>query len=190
MRIERLRPLPSPDELAVMYPAPHDHRIYGAGHMMRVEGTVALAQKHIPSDVQVADLSCGNGEIARRLAPLRTPILGDIAPGYPICGPIEETISDIDAVDVFVCSETIEHLDEPLHLLNEIRRHTHWLVLSTPIDCFEDTNGEHLWAWNRDFLDAYLQDNQWGYGWNVVDYVEIDTRPVGDGYVYGVWICS
>ena len=38
----------------------------------------------------VADLSCGNGAVALALVP--DPVLGDLARGYPVYGPIEETI--------------------------------------------------------------------------------------------------
>jgi len=52
----------------------------------------------------VADLSCGNGLIASALAEKAgtTPILGDVAPGWPITGDLVDTIENVGPVDVFV----------------------------------------------------------------------------------------
>ena len=53
-----------------MYAEPHNHRLWGRGHDERVEATIALALANIDETDRgyVADLSCGNGEIARRIA--------------------------------------------------------------------------------------------------------------------------
>jgi len=63
MRV-RLRPDPTPDELAAMYAEPHDHRRWGAGHDIRVRQTIALGQWLAIecSAKSLADLSCGNYE--------------------------------------------------------------------------------------------------------------------------------
>src|SRR5690349_20066696 len=146
MTIGRLRPRPTFAELAQMYPAPHDHRIYGRGHHERVEATIALAGKVLDLPNRqigpVGDLSCGNGVIARTLqpfAPLRH--LGDFAGGeYQVgeqgyIGPLEQTIELMPEVEVYICSETLEHLDDPVSVLAQIRRKAVHLLLSTPLEC-------------------------------------------------------
>lgn len=193
--IRRLRPLPSPDELAAMYPVPHDHRIYGRGHHERVEATIALALEHLDESARwsVADLSCGNGEIARRIVTDHGPLhLGDIAvlpgelPGTKYCGPIEQTLDLIPVVDAFVCSETLEHLDEPLVVLGRIRAKASSLVLSTPLECWEDTNGEHLFAWDREGVETSML----GSGWQPDAFTAVDSREYGEPYLYGIWVAS
>lgn len=195
MTVKRLRPLPSPEELAAMYPTPHDHRIYGRGHGERVEATIELALK-IPEEHRrsIGDLSCGNGVIARQIAaPDARLHLGDFATlaltapneiGY--LGTIEETLHLMPAVHTFVCSETLEHLDHPDQVLRLIATKAAWLVLSTPLDCWEDTNAEHLWAWDRDGVEELLVDN----GWCLEYFASVDSRAWGEPYLYGIWVCS
>lgn len=187
MTVKRLRPLPSPEQLAAMYPAPHDHRIYGRGHHERVEATIGLALEWISPGLRrsVGDLSCGNGEIARRITTGRT-YLGDFAPGYELTGPLEETIEQMPAVDVYVCSETIEHLDDPFGVLLQIRRSASALVLSTPLACWDDANGEHLWAWDQDGVEQLLDIA----GWKVVAFTNVDSTAYGEPYNYGIWVAS
>lgn len=182
--IKRLRDL-SPD-LAEMYPEPHDHRRFGLGHFLRVELTVVLAaaMKQHFDWVSVADLSCGNGEIAKRItADTDTPTLGDFAPGYSICGPIEDTLPTIAEHDLYICSETIEHLDDPLSVLTAIRSKAKGLILSTPIECWNDDNDEHLWAWDREGIEYLLIQA----GWDIYVHQQLDTRTFGEPYLYGIW---
>ena len=71
---------------------------------------------------------------------------------------IDETIDQIPNVDLYICSETIEHLDDPEATLAKIRKKTKYLVVTTPNG--EDNNGnpEHYWGWDvegvRDLLTA------------------------------------
>lgn len=190
MRVERLRPLPTPEQLAAMYATPHDHRLYGRGHDERVEATIALALHHIDQDDRliVGDLSCGNGEIARRIctgAPAGLQ-LGDFAAGYEYQGPIEQTIEDLPLVDVFVLSETIEHLDDPLDVLLAIRRKTKYLLLSTPLECWNDSNGEHVWAWDREGVEQLAASA----GFADDAFTSVDSREYGEPYLYGIWVAS
>lgn len=198
MRVERLRPLPSPEALAAMYPVPHDHRLYGRGHGERVEATIALGIEHIDEfhRVFVADLSCGNGEIARRIwgsenwsGELH---LGDLAvlpaelPGTKYHGPIEETIHLLPTVDTFVLSETIEHLDDPGAVLALARSKSARLLLSTPLECWDDGNTEHLYAWDREGVEDLLKRT----GWQPVAFTSVDSREYGEPYLYGIWVAS
>lgn len=197
MRVERLRPLPSPEALAAMYPVPHDHRLYGRGHGERVEATIALGLEHIDEFDRetVADMACGNAEIARRIcvgafhADLH---LGDLAGtglwpvGTSYHGPIEETIHLLPTVGTFVLSETIEHLDDPGAVLALARSKSARLLLSTPIECWDDDNPEHLWAWGREGVEDLLKRA----GWRPVAFTNVDSREYGEPYLYGIWVAS
>ena len=181
MRVQKLRGLP---DMAATYPAPHDHRIYGHGHHVRIEVTKALARWHGRDCAKAADLSCGNGEVLANLPMEGT--YGDFAPGWPIQGPIDETLKTIDHVDIFLCNETLEHLEHPAITLCAIREKASKLILSTPVDAWDDSNGEHLWAWDREFVEVLLHDS----GWHVDGYASFDSRPLGEPYNYGMWAAS
>ena len=191
--ITRLRPYPTEGELAAMYPAPHDARLYGRGHGIRVAWTIATARAWQPNGyVNTVDLSCGNAEIPRALAAVSEPMLGDLAPGYPFHGPLEDTIPRWaefawgTRAGLFVLSETLEHVDDPAGVLAAIRPHATSLLLTTPMMPGGDTNPEHLWCWNRLGVEDLLA----GAGWTVDLFSSLDTRPFGDPYYYGLWIAS
>jgi hypothetical protein len=197
MRVERLRPAHDAETLAAMYAAPHDHRIYGRGHHERVEATIELACRAIPEALllTVGDLSCGNGEIARRICTDSDGLhLGDAAvqlldvelPGVKYHGPLEETIHLMPEVDTYVCSETLEHLDDPGKALALIRTKATYLLLSTPLECWGDTNGEHYWAWDREGVEDLMQCT----GWIPVAFDSVDSREWGEPYLYGIWVAS
>lgn len=180
MRRERLRP-PAPDELERFYAAPHD--IGGnADHLLRVAVTVDLIQALGPLS-SVADLSCGDGAIVSQLdVPQR--YLGDLAFGYPITGPITSTIEEIPYVNLMVCTETIEHLDDPDVALKVMRDKTVLLVLSTPVGCWHDGNAQHLWAWDREAVEAMAA----AAGFTTKIYMELDLTAFGpEHYSFGIW---
>lgn len=178
----RLRDLPDMDST---YVEPHDHRRFGHGHHLRVEQTKAVVRwlAEWKDVATVADLSCGNGEIARAADNNVTRYLGDYAPGYYFHGPIEETIEQIQAVDLFICCETLEHLDDPAFVLQRIHAKSDFLVLSTPVNNFGDPNAEHLWEWNRGGVEDLLRETDW----SILHFSESDTRPLDGVYRYGIW---
>lgn len=184
--IKRLREAHSEERLKEIYAAPHDHRIYGRGHDIRVETTKVITNhmSRLFAAKSVADLSCGNGEIARSLG-LSTTIFGDYAPGYGYCGPIEETIKHVAGVGLFILSETLEHLDDPHYVLSNIREKSKILILTTPLECWEDTNAEHYWAWDREGVESLLSTA----GWTPNVFADLDTRVFGEPYLYGIWGC-
>lgn len=185
--IQRVRPAWAPEELGRIYSTPHDHTLYGRGHGERVGATIELAHRHLPVVTSVADLSCGNAAIARSMG-ADTVILGDYAPGYDIVGPIEETLRVLDdqMVDLFVLSETLEHLDNPFDVLGRVRDVAHRLLLSTPLEAWDDANGEHYWAWDRAGVEGLLA----GAGWSVTAFESVDSREYGEPYLYGIWLLS
>lgn len=183
MTRRRLRPRYTPDELARIYARPHDHSLWD-DHKIRVGVTIEVCRWVLRrAEVRTAaDLSCGDAAIIRALGVDRM-ILGDYAPGYDHHGPIEATIEEIPPVDLFVCSETIEHLDDPEAVLARIREKTSHLVVSTPLDAFHDVNPEHYWAWDRQGVEAMLT----AAGFQVDVFCPVDTRPAGLYYQFGIW---
>ncbi len=184
--IKRLRPKHSQEFLDKLYPEPHDHGLYGRGHGLRVEITQTIA-KDMAREVQatvVADLSCGNAAIAKYLD-LPT-ILGDYAEGYEHTGPLENTIKEIPHVSLFICSETLEHLDDPVTALQHMREKAEGLILTTPINAWEDTNKEHYWAWDRGGVEELLTKA----GWESNVFVMLDSTVFNETYTYGIWGCK
>lgn len=185
--MQRLREKHSEETLKKIYATPHDHAIYGRGHGIRVAVTMNIAED-MAYQLQantVADLSCGNGAIAKSLA-LNGTVLGDFAPGYQICGPLEETIEQIHPVDLYICSETLEHLDNPVEVLKQIRKKSRGLVLSTPVFNWNDTNAEHYWSWSPDDVKNLLENA----GWVPNIFATLDTTLFGEPYIYGIWGCK
>jgi hypothetical protein len=182
--------MPTPERLAEMYATPHQHTNFH-DHLVRVDVTIAVARWLMKHGDVVADLSCGDAAIMHQLGrefDLRTRFLGDLAPGYPITGPIEETVDRLDdnSVNLFICSETIEHLNDPDDVLKKIRMKTQRLVLSTPVGNTDPGNPEHVWAWDRDDVEAMLT----AAGFGVVVYNSLDLRPCGYPYNFGIWGCA
>lgn len=181
----RLRPAYSPEQLAEVYPVPHEHGRF-PDHRLRVAATIEVARWLADGEgvVRAADLSCGDGAILRALD-VPHPYYGDFADHYHYVGPIEETIEQIPAVDLFVCAETVEHLDDPDAVLKAIRSTARLLVLSTPVDAWNDDNPEHYWAWGRDDVEAMLA----GAGFEVSVFTAVDFRPMSLPYCFGIWGC-
>ena len=157
--IKRLRPKWSDEELEKVYDHQYDHTSF-ADHILRVEHTIEFARDNVPMDktmLTVADLSAGDGAIAKGL-PFPNKILGDYYPGLEYVGKIEETIEQIPVVDLFVLSETLEHVDNPGAVLKQIRNKTKYLLVSTPEDNWDDDNLEHYWSWDKDGVEGLLRD--------------------------------
>lgn len=192
MTIKQLRPYPSPEVLDDMYSRPHDHTVF-PDHLERVAKTVELGLRFRFTSpllngsrrISIADLSCGNAAIAEGVRRHGDSLLlGDFAPGYLYEGPIEETIESIPMVDLFVCCETLEHVRVPSKVLGLIRDVSHSLLLSTPIDAWDDNNPEHTFAWSRDDLVQLLEESDW----TVQMETTVDMRP--QGYPYCWWVAA
>lgn len=191
MYIHRTRPAYSPKELKELYKEPHDHTRW-PDHEHRVSETIAFAKEMIlcdrwPSVEQIVDLACGDATIARALS--FEPILGDFAPGYDLQGPIDETLYRLPNMHelgrLFVLTEALEHLDDPIPVLSMMANQGSRLLLSTPVHEFPevDENAEHYWTYDRGGVE-FLLDNA---GWMPVEYREVYS---GEGYRYGLWWCE
>lgn len=177
----RLREKHSDAELKKIYALPHDHNNWH-DHKIRVELTKQVAQWMFDGGT-VADLSCGNAEIPRSLDAKYT-YLGDFARGYQFEGPIEETIEELpEKVDMFICSETLEHLDDPDMILRKIRYKTEKLIVSTPVDNWNDPNQEHYWSWSKSDVEVMLRLA--GFNPDVFVKVELPNYL----YNYQIWGC-
>lgn len=194
----RLRPAYAFSQMDAIYAEPHRHENF-ADHIRRVDETVELGFHAIKNFVDIedgtyyiADLSCGDAHIPRRLAaPYGDKvdlILGDYAPGYALQGSISTTIGamKVNKVHTFVCCETAEHVDNPDAMLAMIRQHAGTLLFSTPIGNHDDTNPEHLWAWDRGDVQDMLRDA----GFVPTFYTEFDPRGEGYPYCWGIWFCA
>lgn len=185
----RLREFPSDDELATLYARPYDHTQWEE-HVDRVQWSIARLHMSIgvglPSqEVQtVADLSCGDGEILNSLkGHVRTRIYGDIVENErnDFTGPIEDTILCVPPVDLFICTETLEHVNDPDELLRAIRAKTQYLFLTTPHTENGHDNPEHIWEWDRDGIGEMLVAA--GFTHNVSGIHRAEY------YDYQMWVC-
>lgn len=189
----RNRPAYTAEQLAGLYQTPHDHTQW-PDHILRVEKTIEVGIRLYEPGMSIADLSCGNAAIAKGIAQSAEPapesyLLGDFAPGYAFTGPIEETIDQIPHVDLFIFSETAEHLDDPDLVLRKIRDKSDRLLLSTPNCSWPDPNPEHYWSWDTEAVQDMLIDA----GWNPRLYEESRyIQENGDqlGYTYQIYGCE
>jgi hypothetical protein len=136
----------------------------------------------------MADMSCGDARIARELGEFYgvEPVLGDYAPGYQYQGTLQETVPQLDVVDLFICTNTVEHLDDPDSDLKLVREHCTNLLVSTPVEEWEEPSTGHYWAWSRKGVEDMLNDA----GFQVSAYVELDLTPWWNPHCkHGTWAC-
>jgi hypothetical protein len=179
--IKRLRPKWSDEELLKVYDHQYNHTLWD-DHIVRVKQTIAFGRKvPVTKDMlTLADLSAGDGAIANGL-PFPNKILGDYYPGFEYIGKIEDTIEQIPNVDLFILSETLEHLDNPGEVLKQIRNKTKYLLLSTPQDNWDDENEEHYWAWDKEGVEQLLID---------AGFEPIEFMSEKIWYTHQYWICK
>lgn len=187
----RLRPVYSAAELATLYAEPFDHT-WHPQHVERIAATAELGHTVTPVPRSIADLACGDGVLPRALARWSARhwgtapvlILGDLYPRWPVVGPIEATVDEIEPVEVFVLSEAIEHLDDPDAVLGRIR--AHWLLLSTPIGEVDPAlNPEHYWGWDIAGVRELLE----GTGWTPRTMRSLRPRD-GGVYTFQLWLAE
>lgn len=169
-----------------LYKTTYNHALW-AEHRVRSYATAGIAAWF--DDVKTAaDLSCGDGFILKTISEtlqLEKAIFGDYVNGYEYCGPIQETINQIPAVDLFILSETIEHLENPDAVLSSIRLKTKYLILSTPDGEWDNGNPEHLWGWDSKEMESMLRSA--GFIPNVFSSLSFPIRPY---YTFQMWGCT
>lgn len=184
MNRQRLRPAYSTEQLRHVYSHPYSHRQW-QDHRLRINQTVAVGQwvAQLGGLTSGADLSAGDGWVLTNLR-LSRKIFGDLNGMWDISGRIEDTLPELEPVDLFICTETLEHLDEPDKILSTIRTKAKVLLLSTPVDAWSDPNPEHYWAWSKDGVEEML--NQAGF--HTFVYSSVDFRALGpEYYQFGIW---
>jgi hypothetical protein len=180
---ERLRGAHEQKELEALYRSPHSHAGFH-DHILRVQATIAVAKWLGPIET-AADLSAGDATIINSLT-VGKRYIGDLAPGYEITGPIEETINLIPDVDLFICSETLEHIDNPEIVLSSIRNKANHLLLTTPDGETGSGNPEHYWGWDSECIkDMIVQA-----GFEPMCLSLIKLREYGYAYDYQIWLAK
>ncbi len=179
----QLRPFYTPDQLAAVYARPYDHTRW-ADHVERVGKTVEVLDGFAAATGArtVADLSCGDGAIVGTSThPWLARHLGD----FTTTGPIEKALPALPPVDMFVCSETLEHVEDPDALLAGIAERASHLLLTTPCGEDDDDNPEHYWGWDTEDLRQILT----AAGWQDCQ-VELFTPRSVPYYTFQIWTCS
>jgi SAM-dependent methyltransferase len=206
-----------PDEAAFYtgrYPTGYHHG-HWPDHVERIKATADFAApwvRHFPI-TSVADLSCGDGALVRSLVgrfptrPWRT-YVGDLNPlssmvmrdedgvllngtHTTVPGALPDSLDTFrwnNQVDLYVCSETLEHLDDPDLLLSKARTRAKYLLLTTPDGETPAPDGggnlEHYWGWDTEAISVMLHVS----GWKVTDHV-VFTPSSADVYRFQMWFC-
>lgn len=200
----RLRDARSPgDEIQYyeqVYPQGYKHDRW-PDHVERVAASVELIRRYGSQITTAADLSCGDSAILAGIDDLlEQTFVGDLigARGeYPTrphvrvlpAGPLPGTLNHLpEQVDLFVLSETLEHMDDPDDLLRQLTRHSRYLFVSTPEDEI-DTSGnlEHYWSWGAADVHRMLQDA----GWSPIELKRLvprSTLALEHAYHYQLWM--
>ena len=193
---QRIRPPMQPAELERLY----NSFVVGtleekAGYVKTYPDTrtfynAALALgRGFPEVKSIADMSCGSSYIPFVLGQEYgvEPLLGDLIPGYQYQGTLQETVPQLPLVDLFICTETIEHVEDPDADLRLIRVHARNLLLTTPLDEPPDYSEGHLWRWDREGVEEILA----GADFKIQAYIELDmTMGWSPHCRFGVWACS
>lgn len=199
----QIRPFYSEQERAKIYNRTYDHT-WWPDHIERVTKTAQLLGDFARTTgaQTIADLSCGDGAIISSVVPLSSDLpwqeihMGDLVPPRPltdapvvVCylGPIEKTIEQIPPVDLFLCSETLEHVEDPDALLRSIRDKAQHLLLTTPHGENHARNPEHYWSWEREDISDML----WDAGWQHQEcQLWTPTYEHPDTYTFQMWTAS
>lgn len=187
--IKQLRPFYTDEELQAVYSSSYDYTRWSA-HIERMTLISSMIdafalRHHLHS---VADLSCGDAGLFRLgLYPWSTQICGDLVThsALQVVGPLEQTLPELDSVDLYVCSETLEHVQDPAHILSLIRTKASHLILSTPHAEWDSGNPEHYWGWDTDGIDELLRAAGWDPQRSRL------FTPASDGYyTFQIWVAS
>lgn len=206
VRLREARPEGEAAFYAERYPDGYRHDGW-PDHRERVAASVQFLRRWQTRFCTAADLSCGDAAILRGLAPaLDTVYLGDVndvrvqdledveragagqvrerAPGA-----LPDSLDNLpEPVDLFVLSETLEHMDDPDGLLRAVRDHARYLFVSTPLDePVHYGNAEHYWSWGKTDVHEMLQ----AAGWSPLDVQVLEpesTRGSADAYAFQMWL--
>ena len=166
MRV-RLRSRWSDEKLAELYATPYDHTQWDE-HIERVKWTARRLQQFIdlqrPKIERVVDLACGDGALLNLLNNVTEKIYGDMvfAPHLTLAPMSIETTVRYMTGDLLVCSEVLEHLDDPDAVLRDAHAGFQWIAITTPLgETDPEKNYEHYWGWDTLGVDDMLYDTGW-----------------------------
>lgn len=208
MRV-RLRECRSPEEerayYARVYPQGYRHTVW-PDHVERVAASVEMINRYKSRISTAADLSCGDAAILRGCAGFLEDVwLGDLngvrsedwVGGAAVLntvppGSLPDSLWSLPEaplpVDLFVLSETLEHMPDPDGLLSQLTMFSRYLFLSTPVAESPDSgNLEHYWSWDTTDVHDMLQSA----GWRPLEkreLVPLSTRHMENAYTYQMWM--
>lgn len=202
IRLRDLRPEGEAVFYARTYPDGYRHDSW-PDHVERVKASADLIERYRTLIRSAADLSCGDGALLNMISRhLTRAVLGDLN-GVPASaavschaqvletiGPaaLPHSLEHLEPVDLFILSETIEHMDDPDDLLRRIGDVSRYLFLSTPLS--EDAgsgNTEHYWSWGQDDMHRMLE----AAGWSPLELEllrPVSTRDMPGAYTYQLWL--
>lgn len=192
--MRQLRPFWSDEELRRIYDHMYDHTNW-QDHKKRIKTTIDIATMFAEGEHwhSAADLSCGDGAIIKGLyanGVIDFAVMGDFVPAahtHPkFVGKIEDTVKELQAeyppFDLYVFSETMEHLEAPQEMLFSLRDVAKNMILSTPIDEDHQDNPEHYWSWGVQDVGDMLNTA----GWTSKDVHILE----GPWYNFQIWTAS
>lgn len=204
----QLRPMRTAAEevefYASRYPLGYRHGAW-PDHVERVAASAEMISHYGNQIHTAADLSCGDCALISRLD-LETAYVGDLigARGaYPLqtnvrilpAGPLPDSLDGFRTipgktlpVDLFILSETIEHVPDPDALLARLTDVSRYLFLSTPLDePVGSGNEEHYWGWGQGDIHHLL----WESGWSPMEaqlFTPETTRHLDGAYTFQLWM--
>lgn len=202
VRLRDVRPEGEAAFYAERYPDGYRHDVW-PDHVERVRASADLIEKYRRQIRTAADLSCGDGALLNMISRhLTRAVLGDLN-GVPVSaavncraqvletiGPavLPDSLTHLEPVDLFILSETLEHMDDPDDLLRRVGDVARYLFVSTPVDeDLESGNLEHYWGWGTG--DIY--DMLTAAGWQPLErqiLVPQSTLTLQDAYHYQLWL--
>jgi len=199
IRLRAARPEGEAAFYAERYPDGYRHDAW-PDHVERVAASVELLRSYAARFRTAADLSCGDGAILRGLPELERVWLGDLNPSAPAEWPegttwilepgvLPDSLEHLpERVDLFVLSETLEHLDDPDAVLARLTQYARYLFVSTPVAERADSgNPEHYWSWGTTDVHEMLVDAGWGPLEQRV-LIPVTTASYQDAYRYQLWL--
>lgn len=209
VRLREARPEGEAAYYARTYPDGYRHAVW-PDHVERVAASVDMIRRYAGTIRNAADLSCGDAAILKGCSSfLDSVVLGDVN-GVPDdvfdpagwstsvseahrlpAGPLPESLDGLvpgAKTDLFVLSETLEHLDDPDLVLGLLSVRARYLFLSTPVAETADAgNPEHYWSWDQaDIHEMFLHT-----GWTPLELdllTPVSTRHMPNAYTYQLWM--
>lgn len=187
---------------ARVYPEGYQHDRW-ADHVERVKASADMIERYRNQIRSAADLSCGDGALLNMISRhLTRAVLGDLN-GVPASAAVScraqvletigaaalpDSLEHLEPVDLFVLSETLEHVPDPDDLLFRLTGYARYLFLSTPLEESADSgNLEHYWSWGQDDVHRMLE----AAGWSPLELEllrPVSTRTMPGAYTYQLWM--